>query len=387
MLSILGVSAEVRAHKLDQSYLYLQISEDRVTGRFEIALVDLNRNLDLDGTGHGISPNTLDEQIGAIQDYLLEHVTIADSHGPLTIEFAGHTLLKAHGWYVLLRFNLEGRDEVPELLTIDYSVLFDEAPDHRGFLLVEHNWATGTFANENQASLVFTPDARRQDFEITSSGRWRGFVAIVKLGIDHIVTGYDHVMFLAALLLPAVLRREDGRWQPVDRFAPAVWNSVTIVTAFTVAHSLTLSLAAVGLVRLPERPVEVAIAVSVGAAAVNLLVPIFRGRVWAVVFAFGLFHGFGFAGFLSKLGVLGENVGLSLLGFNLGLAIGQVAIAVVLVPALYLIRNVAWYRRRALPAAAVVMILFAGAWVVERSLGLDFQMTRRAKNIVQKVIP
>jgi hypothetical protein len=387
MLVVLGAAGEARAHSLEQSYLYLQIHEDRVTGRFEVAISDLNQNVDLDGTGLKISPYALDERIGALQDYYLEHVTIADSRGPLTIEFTGHSLLRAHGWYVLLPFNLEGRDAVPELLTIDYSVLFDQAPDHRGFLIVEHNWATGTFANENRESLVFAPDSRRGELEVTSSGWWRGFVAIVTLGFDHIVTGYDHVMFLIALLLPAVMRREDDRWQPVDRFAPAVANAVTIVTAFTVAHSLAISLAAVELVRPPERLVEAVIGLSVGVAAANILVPIFRNRAWMAAFAFGLFHGFGFARYLAKLGVLGDHLGLSLLGFNLGLALGQVLIAAVLLPVLFAVRNFSWYRRPVLAIAAAVMILFSCAWIVERSFGLDFQMTKRAKSAVHKVFP
>jgi hypothetical protein len=387
MLVVLGAAGEARAHSLEQSYLYLQISEQRMTGRFEIAIADLNQNVDLDGTGLKITPYALDDRVGALKKYMLEHVTISDSRGPLTIEFTGHSVLRAHGWFVLLPFTLEGRDAVPERLTIDYSVLFDEAPDHRGFLIVEHNWATGTFANENRESLVFTPDSRRQEFEVTSSGRWRGFTAIVRLGIHHILTGYDHVMFLIALLLPAVMRREDGRWRPVDRFAPALSNAVKIVAAFIVAHSLAIGLAAVELVRPPERLVEAVIGVSVGVAAANILVPMFRNRVWVAAFAFGLVHGFGFARYLAKLGVLGDHLGLSLLGFNLGLAIGQVVIVAVLLPVLYAIRSFSWYRRPVLAIAAAVMILFSCAWIVERSFGLDFQMTKRAKSAVHKVFP
>ena len=158
------------------------------------------------------------------------------------------------------RSSSTGSIRVPERLTIDYRVLFDQVPGHRGFLLVEHNWATGTFANEGRISLIFSPGSTRQEFDIASGGRLRGFLAVVWLGTDHIWMGFDHVMFLVALLLPAVLVRRGGRWREGANFMPALINVVKIVTAFTVAHSVTLTLASLGLVHLPGRLVEVVIA-------------------------------------------------------------------------------------------------------------------------------
>ena len=137
-----------------------------------------------------------------------------------------------------LPFELGGLDKVPDSLIFDYSVLFDEEPSHRGFLLVEHNWATGTFANENRVSLVFGPSSRRQEFDLTSSGRLRGFLAVVRLGAEHLLLGVDHLLFLIALLLPVVLRRDEGRWRAVERWPPALWNVLRVVTAFLVAHSV-----------------------------------------------------------------------------------------------------------------------------------------------------
>ncbi len=145
--------------------------------------------------------------------------------------------------------------------------------------------------------------------------------------------GFDHVMFLVALLLPSVLVRKDGRWREIADFGPALINVVKIVTAFTVAHSVTLTLAALGIVHLPGRLVEVVIAASIAIAAADILFPVFRGRIWLVVFGFGLFHGFGFAGALEEMGVLREHLALSLFGFNLGVELGQLAIVVAALPA------------------------------------------------------
>ena len=275
----------------------------------------------------------------------------------------------------MLPFEFEGLEGVPDRLTFDYSVLFDEVPGHRGFLIIEHNWATGTFANEAGISAVFSPSARRQSFEIQSGGRLRGFLAVVRLGVEHIWMGLDHVIFLVALLLPAVLRAGERRWEPVERFRPALINVVKIVTAFTVAHTLTLSLAALGVIHLPSRFVESAIAVSIAVAAADILFPVLHRRVWLVVFFFGLFHGFGFAGALEEMGVLPENLGLSLFGFNLGVEIGQVAIVGRRVPGPVPGAQPLGYRRLAVQAAAVAMILVASGWLYERAFDVDVPMT------------
>jgi len=354
LFAILAVLAapECRANNLGESYVYLQIHRDTVRGRFEMPLADFNRALRLTGTDREITANTLDQRIGFLQDYYRQHVTISDRQGPLSIRFTTHSFLKARGGYALLSFDLEGLDGVPDVLTFDYSVLFDEEPGHRGFLLVEHNWATGTFANENRVSLVFSPSARRQDFNLTSSGRLRGFLAIVRMGTEHILLGLDHIFFLVALLLPVVLRRGREGWQALERVRPALWNLVTIVTAVVAAHAVALSLAALGLLRLPEALVETVIAASTTLAAANILFPLFRERVWGIVFGLSLFHGMGLAGGMMDLGVVDEHLALSVFAFILGVEVGQVLIVVVLFPLLFLVGRLTLYRKVLLPRAA-----------------------------------
>ncbi len=378
--------SNLHAHNLGESYLYMEIHQDRIGGRFEISFADLNPALGLSGTDLVVTATNLDEHIEFLKNYYLDHVTISADGHPLDIVFTTHGVLKARGGFVLLLFDLEGYESVPEVLTFDYRVLFEEVPTHRAFLLIEHNWATGTLANESQISLVFSPSSHKKDYSVTSTGVWRGFLAVVGLGVEHILMGFDHVMFLVALLLPAVLVRKDGTWQEGAPFLPALINVVKIVTAFTVAHSVTLSLASLGIVRLPERFVEVAIAASIAIAAGDILWPIFRGRIWLVVFGFGLFHGFGFAGALSDMGVLGEHLGLSLLGFNLGVEIGQVAIVMALFPVLFAVRNLHAYQKWALPVAAVGMILISSVWVVERTFDVDVPMGETVHKVINKVL-
>jgi len=382
-----SAAVDSHAHNAGSSYLYLQIYPDRISGRFEIALSDLNPALGLSGTDLEITADNLDQRIGFLQDYYLEHVSISYDRGPLSIDFKNHDLLNTEGGYVLMPFDLRGTERVPETLTIDYSVLFDEDPEHRGFLLVEHNWATGTFANENRVSLVFGPGSRHQVFDLTSSGRLRGFLALVHLGAEHMVLGLDHVFFLMALLLTVALRREAGVWLPLERLQPALRNVFAIVTAFAAAHAVALTLAALGLLRLPEALVETMIAASTTLTALNILFPVFRGRIWWIVFGLSLFHGMGFAGGLMDLGVLDEHLGLSVVAFNLGIEVGQILIVAVLFPLLFVVRRFKLYRTVFLKVAAVGMILVSAVWVIERAFGVDIPMRELLPSAVQKVLP
>ena len=386
-LALAGLGAEARAHNLGDSYLYLQVYEDSVSGRFEIALADLNPALGFAGTPREITPENLDRRAAFLQEYYLEHVTISSDGRPLAIRFTWPGAAELRAGYVQLPFELDGLDGVPRRLTFDYSVLFDEEPSHRGFVLIEHNWATGTFANENQVSLVFGPGSRRQELDLTTSGRLRGFLAVARLGLEHLLLGVDHVFFLAALLLPAVLRREGRRWRPLESFRPALVNVLVIVTAFLVAHSLALTLAATGLVRLPAALVETAIALSILIAAVDILLPVLPARRWWVVFALSLFHGFGFSAALEDLGVLDNHLGLSLLAFNVGAEAGQILLAAVLLPALFLVRRPAAYSRLVLPVMAAGMILVSGVWTIERGFGVDIPLRELLPEPIQRVIP
>jgi hypothetical protein len=386
-LALVSVPTGARAHMEGQSYLYLQVYADRLSGRFEVALHDLNAALGLSGTDREITPENLDERIGFLQDYYRQHVTISVESGPLPLEFTTHGVMGHGEPYAQLSFDLGRYERVPERLTVDYSVLFDDEPAHRGFLIIEHNFATGTFANEGQISLVFSPDSRQQELDLTTSGRLRGFLALVRLGADHMLLGLDHIFFLLALLLPVALRREGGSWQPVETVRPALWNAVVIVTAFAAAHAVALTLAALGLPDLPEALVETVIAASTTLAAVHVLVPVFRGRVWWILFALSLFHGMGFAGGLRSLGGLEDHRALSVFAFNLGVELGQLLIVAVVFPVLFLIRRLAVYRKGLLPLAAVGLILVSGVWVIERAFGVDIPMRELLPAPVQKVLP
>lgn len=189
--------------------------------------------------------------------------------------------------------------------------------------------------------------------EIEADAPASGFVRfgrVLLLGIEHIAIGYDHILFLLALMLTSV------------RLLPLV----SIVTAFTLAHSLTLSLALFGLIDLPSRLVEILIAASIVAVAAENLVRREAGRRWPLAFGFGLVHGLGFYGVLNALDLAKGDAVTTLLGFNLGVEMGQLAIVALAWPLLAWSARHAWYGRAVLGASG--LILLAGAfWLAQRA--------------------
>jgi hypothetical protein len=197
-----------------------------------------------------------------------------------------------------------------------------------------------------------------------------GLASLFNLGMRHIAEGTDHLLFLLVLLLPAPLTVIGPRWAGFAGVRSGVLRILKIVTAFTLGHSITLALAAFGVVRLPSRPIEVLIAVSILVSAVHALRPVFPGKEAGIAAFFGLIHGLAFATTLGQLG-LGrwERVG-GVLTFNLGIEAMQMAVVAAVMPSLLLLS-----RTRAYPFLRIGGALFAGVasmgWIAERLLGLQ----------------
>ncbi len=381
---LFGSIGVAHAHKLGQSYLFLQLDGERVGGRLEITTADLNLALDLglptDGSATG---DNLAAHTAAIHAYYRERVAFALEGRTATLEFGPIRFLPTtEAQYVVLEFALPNQPRPPAAIDVRYEVLFDEQPQHRGLLVIERNWQTGTFDNETNIALVFAPNATTQTLDLSQGSTWRGFVAMVSLGTHHIWIGIDHILFLVALLLPGVLQRSSSHWRALPSARPALIYLIKIVTLFTVAHTITLSYATLGTVELSSRFVESVIAASIAIAAFDLLVPIFHGRIGWVVFVFGLFHGFGFASVLSEIGIPAGYLVHSLLGFNLGVELGQLAIVAAVFPVIYLIRASDLYLKVVVPGGAVVLIVIAVYWFVERA----FEINLPAGALLQRLL-
>src|SRR6478735_7536255 len=195
---------------------------------------------------------------------------------------------------------------------------------------------------------------------------WNSFVRFVSEGVWHVLIGYDHIAFVLLLLLPSVMRPVDGKWHGATGFGQVTRDVVTIITAFTIAHSITLALAVTGAVKLPIRPIEVAIAASIAVAGAVNLVPRLSKLRLPLAFGFGFVHGFGFANALSEIDSGGSLLFPLLGGFNIGVELAQLGIVAVVLPLIYSMRATRWYAGAVLPLGSCALGMAGLVWLIQR---------------------
>lgn len=363
VITMLLLSTPAWAHKPSDSYLSLAVTEARAEGQWDIALRDLDDAIGLDADADGaITWGEVRARHDAIAFYALSHLTLHTGNGPCPTSITDQ-LIDHHtdGTYAVLRFTAACPSPIHNL-AVDYRLLFDLDVHHKGLLKLTDGPET--------LSAIFSLESSAQQFTLGETSTWRQARQYVREGTWHIWQGYDHMLFLLALLLPSVLRRVQDRWEPSPDFFSALREVVAIVTAFTLAHSITLGLATLGLITIPSRLVESAIAASVVFAGLSNLFPALAQRRWLVAFLFGLIHGFGFASVLSDLGLPKGSLALSLVSFNLGVEVGQLAVVAVFLPLAYSLRRSWTYRRLILVSGSLGIVALALAWLIERVLDL-----------------
>ena len=356
------------AHKPSDSYLSIRAEGGALKGQWDIALRDLDFALGLDADGDGnITWGELRAHHDEIAAYAGARLALRADGQSCALQ-VGTQQVDSHtdGAYSVLplAWTCPGAG-MPTAIQLEYRLFADIDPQHRGLLNLRTAQGTRT--------AVLGPQAAVQSFSLgtpEAGSGWRAFLDYVREGVWHIWIGFDHILFLLSLLLPAVGLWAARRWQPVDRFGQAVWEVVRVVTAFTVAHSVTLTLATLGVVSLPSRLVESAIAASVVLAALNNVWPVFHGRRWWVAFAFGLVHGFGFASVLAELGLPQDVLALALVGFNIGVELGQLAIVAVFLPLAFALRRTQLYRHAVMVGGSLLIAVLAAVWFVERAFDL-----------------
>lgn len=363
LLILWCLSAAAHAHKPSDSYLTLDVRGAEIVGQWDIAVRDLDYAIGLDSNEDGlITWGELRARRDDIDAYALARLRLGSDRGVCAIE-RGRQWVDEHsdGAYHVLMF-VARCAAAPRELTVSYRLFADVDAQHRGLLRLVSGAKT--------RSDVLGAEHDERPYALDGGGEGEQFSSYFRDGVRHIWTGYDHVLFLIALLLPSVLQRRDGRWQGTDDARAAVMDTVKIVTAFTLAHSITLSLAVLDIVRPPSRLVEAVIAASVVLAAVNNLFPIFHRRRWQIAFLFGLMHGFGFAAVLTDLGLAAGALAASLVAFNLGVEAGQLAIVSVFLPVALWLRHSSFYRRGVVVAGSWSVVAVAGLWFVQRAFDL-----------------
>jgi hypothetical protein len=355
------------AHKASDSYLVLNVKGQEVSGQWDIAIRDIDFAIGLDANGDGeITWGEVQARHADIAAWALGRLTLQRG-GDCSIKVVEH-LVDTHtdGTYAVLRLGGTCPSN-SQSLALNYRLLFDIDALHRGLLRLDLDGVPHT--------AVLAPDTGVLRIKAGETSRLAQFGQYLMEGVWHIWIGFDHILFLLALLLPAVLVSSvlinNARiWTGVPTFRAALTEVLWVVTAFTIAHSITLTLAALQIISLPSRWVESAIAASVVLAAANNLFPVVERKRWLVAFTFGLIHGFGFASVLTELGLPKDALVLSLLGFNLGVEIGQLAIVAVFLPVAYVLRNTVLYRKGVFVGGSILTMLVALVWLAERVFNL-----------------
>ncbi|MBI2948361.1 MAG: HupE/UreJ family protein [Verrucomicrobia bacterium] len=352
------LSGSAVAHNPDTSYTRIKVFPTELEFRFTfdvttlLSVADLDANRDRRVTLEELFQNAL-----VIQKFLREHISIsfdstkADFGEPEPPVFSENAQFVPEKDYhqTLAHFVFrKAIREMPTAFTLLFDIFDQLGERHTNLTSIEQN-------GQRDEGIVFTRFEPDYLYDTTVFAPLSDLLLrFLKLGVKHIFLGYDHILFLLALVV-------------VSRF----WDLVKIITAFTVAHTITLILAALELVRLPPRLIETAIAVTIMYVALeNLWAKEARHR-WVLTFAFGLVHGFGFANVLRELGLPAKGVIRCLLSFNVGVELGQIGIVLLVLPvALWLGKQS--FSQNARVTASLLIFLFGLGWFVERAFGLRF---------------
>jgi len=361
---------QVFSHTTSDSYLNINLSEQQSSISWSIAVRDLEFAVGLDvDEDKNITWAEVLQRKQVIEAYVLSRLSLYTVSNQLkqSCHFDNKQLLvddKSDGAYLVFDIVSPCLNQVLDSkYVLDYQLMFDIDKNHRGLVLINDG--------KESISLVASPDNHTFSFNNNSATLMLVFTNYVIEGVWHILIGLDHILFLLALLLPAVLVYQNGQWQQRENIQGSFVSILKIVTAFTLAHSITLSLSILKIVQLPSQLVEVVIAVTVLLTCIHTLKPIFQHALWKLAFIFGLIHGFGFANVLLDLGLEKSALALSLFGFNVGVELGQLFIVCAFVLFASVVHRYWWYRIVVFRGGITVTAILSSVWIIERSLNYE----------------
>lgn len=368
-------AAPASAHVLPTSSVQLAVLEDQIDATAKIPLDDLEAASGIDLGDE--SAETVAAHAEEINAYLLSHFTPKSDSGEawavavggLDVGDAGSASITGIYKELMVTFTLTppaGSDA--RSFDLGYDVVVDQVVTHVVLVSVTSDWAAGVVDSAYEVGAIRLNTASGEvsslHVDLGDGNNLSGFVSMVVLGIQHIQEGTDHQLFLLTLLVPAPLLAFGRRWRGPAPVKKAVRRIAGITLAFTIGHSVTLALGTLG-VPVPSAPIEALIAVSILVAAVHAVRPLFAGKEMLVAGFFGLIHGLAFSETLRELDLSGTRLGLSLLGFNLGIeAMQLVVVALVLPPLILLARSYRFTRLRV--GAAVLAGVAALGWLAAR---------------------
>ena len=367
LLLIVVSSGNAQAHSSSNSYIIFSTQNQASVLRADINFRDVDLVFDLDQNKDGkVSWGETLAKTAEIQAWLEQGIQLNTtsqkcSLTQMNMKASDH----ADGTYLSVEWAvacLGAAQEGPTGLKLRYSLMFDQDNLHRALVKID--------LPDSQSSAILSPE--RPEVSLTKANDSLTHVLARYLieGVWHIWIGVDHILFLLSLLILAFLeptRKSVIHWPAVKNVKTSVLDVLTVVTAFTLAHSITLGLTIFKWLEPSADFIEPVIALSVVAAALNNLLGWAALRRWQLAFAFGLVHGFGFANVLLDLGLPSDQLAIALGGFNLGVELGQIAIVLVFLPLAWTLRHTIFYRWVVVVGGSLAIAALGLIWTLQRT--------------------
>lgn len=373
-----GTGGCLFAHPMPNSMVVLNIHEKHISGEVLLPLSELQSAI---GMGVNDRSDRMVERMGdSLRVYLLKHIRPKSFEGVAWKVTVGEMKLLQStdpivGTYKELAVKFEMAPQSGYDLRnffFDYDVILHQVASHKSLIHIKQDWAQGLVREDTltQQIGVIEWDVVNNKLNpflvsLQEGSLWKGCINMVDLGIDHIAEGTDHMLFVLTLLFPAMLLASEGRWRKPLELKASLLNLLKIITAFTVGHSLTLLIGSLQWLHFPSKPIEVLIAITILVSAFHALKPIYPKREVLIAGLFGLVHGLAFAETLTNLDLSTTQMALSILGFNVGIELMQLALIAMAFPVLFLLAKTPYYDL-VRTVGVVAMMILAFAWMVER---------------------
>ncbi|MFI1927522.1 MULTISPECIES: HupE/UreJ family protein [unclassified Streptomyces] len=367
-----GLASPAAAHPMSTSAVLLDIRDDRVEGEVQLPVDRLAIAVDRDLTPAGV----LGEDRSFLKRYTARHISAVGEDGtPWTVGLGTGSVRTIDGTaHLVYPLTIRPPDGRVTDFRLRYDVIVEELLTHKVIATVRYDFDRGILKADDAETLGVLDWDTKSLRVPADEGSWlKGFVTTAGLGIEHVGEGADHLLFLLMLLIPAPLVATAGRWRTGGTGAAGdssprrgLVRVVHVVSAFALGHSLTLALAASGVIHVPSRPVETLIAFSIAVSAVHAIRPLVaRGEV-LIAAGFGLVHGLAFASLIGDLGLDRGSLVTTLLGFNLGIELTQLLVVALIMPSLLVLSRTSVYPAFRV-AVAVIGLVFSVSWMLERA--------------------
>ena len=368
------------AHQSPNTNILLDVNTKMVAVELQIPIPELALSFK-----HDIlkSPATIVEDYGdQLKDYLKAHIhAYIDKENPWHMDIVDMNMDKGTQvlsgppfWELRVHLNLlPNKNEDTRKFMLDYDVVMHEVINHSALVSVRNDWENGIITDNPVEAGVISRDMKTmtiKPFEVNlkKGSSWKGFTSMFRLGVEHIKSGTDHLLFIITLLLPACLLVSNKKWTGYGGLKYSVFRLLKIVTAFTIGHSITLLIGALGFVKIPAQLIEIIIAVSILVSAIHAITPLFYGKEIFIALGFGFIHGLAFSQTLQNLHLESMDLALSVLGFNLGIEAMQVAVIAATIP-WFIIMSQTHYFRIVKNIFAGLVSLAAIGWILQRVTG------------------